>query len=358
MPDPVRGSVVHTWFYAEARRHVDHRLVEALFQEVMHVALKYGPRGSARCERLLVRLDGLIGARTTPRERALAQLARATYLLHCRVLPRAALPLLKEADDSLSRSCPGTSFERGWLAMVRTAALEYVGDYRELVAAVGQCDQQARSDGYTARLLIGSLPLARLVEDRPDAAIAFLNGHFAGSRHPLIDLIAVSRLALTLAYKGEDQEAYDFFHERMHGHWLAGPLSSRLVRDAIHYELARHAAALYFRTGAPRLKRDVQRHLVHGEHQPVAWRALFGMVAASIARADGEHERARAGLHEAIDQLAHTEANSYAWAARYRLAQLERSASDLAHAHAWFIERGVVAPERFVRLGLPGPDSW
>ncbi|MET0343912.1 MAG: AAA family ATPase [Polyangiales bacterium] len=359
LPQPVQSCVVHAWLFREARRHRDGRWVFALAGEIAQLSLKYGTRGTARCERLLAELEEVAAELGEPRGQALALFARASYLLHCHGKPRSALPLLEGADALLARHCPGSSFERGWLAMIREVAYEVSGDYRALLASVAERERLTRSDSYAARLLLASAPLARLVEDRADDAQAFLTTHWPGhGDQPLVDVLAISRQAEVLLYRGDARGAHAMLSDVLRRAPTRGPLSSRVITDNLVYELARAALAWHHRAPSPALRREVTRTMRWRSSRHLLGEALLRLLSASLAYADGLRDRARALLAEAIPELEHVEADAYAWCARVRLAQLDGADRDLARAYAWFRERGVRRPDRWVGLSVPGPDHW
>ena len=77
---------------------------------------------------------------------------------------------------------------------------------------------------------------------------------------------------------------------------------------------------------------------------------------ASVARAEGRRDDARAALRAVIDEGAAIGVAATEWTARYRLAQLERSDAARDEAAQWFRERGVQNPERWVSTRAPGLD--
>jgi hypothetical protein len=362
LSDPLRALVFHTWFIREARTARDRHWLLALLWEVVQLALTKGQREAERCARLLARADALGAEPGMQVEQVTIDYARAAYLIHCRWRPRDALVLLRSAEDALSQTEPGSYFERGWIALLKDYALEITGNFSELVDNVLRREREClgREDGYSVQQLLISLPLVLTIQDKPEAALAFLRTHWVRSERgmTLTDFVAILRISSLLLYQGDVRGA----HESLLSEWIwlkqSGAFLSRVVYENASLHRARNAVALYFQTGAPELKREVQRRIANAERSPPGVRAFFRVVQASLARADGQRDECRALLEEACHDFGATQSDAGAALARYRLAQLNRSPAEQTAARDWLLARGICNLQRWVSLASPGPAEW
>jgi serine/threonine protein kinase len=359
--DPVRAILVHSWFFHEAKRVPDRYWLRALVWEIAHQGLRLGQKGVPIVARLLCRLDELVDT-ASPFERALAQAAHATVLLYCESKPRRALRLLREADRLLMQCGPSARFEHDWVIALRDFAYEESGRYPELIARVMARERlgylhSERTDS-PARLV--ALPLVLLMLDRPGDAQHVLRTRWQprGGTRTLLDLALLMHSSLVYDYQGQTLDARRVLVADRGALLRSGLLYGRVPEAVFNYHLARAAVALYWQTRDARLRREVQALERASTHAPAGRRALFALLRASLARAEGDDPACRRALESARVDLESAQNRALQGCVRYRLAQLGQEPEELAAAHAWLRGRGVVDPDRWVALFVPGATGF
>jgi hypothetical protein len=353
--DPVRALAIHTWFFEEACRSRDRYRLQALTWETCHLAIVQGPSARPRLTQLLTEIDRQ-AEHGAAYDRAVAQLARAMYLIHVERRPRDALPRIDEADRILTGECSGTHFERCWLLLMRDHVQEASGDFAALSEAVLPYERGEYEDGYTLQRLLISLPIVRLAQDQPREALRFLQTRWQRSkrRANISDFIAIMRLASVQLYQGDAHTSF----ETLRAHWLwlrsCGMFRSAPMRELADFHRARSAAALYLRSGDPRWRKEARRRewRVFERSFPET-RGLTCLIEASLARADARFDACRALLLEAREDFERGQNDSAYWVVQYRLAQVNEAPAALREALEWMYRHGVREPERWSALFMP-----
>jgi hypothetical protein len=282
------------------------------------------------------------------------------YLIHCREQPREGLVALERAGDLLAE-CPGCYFERSWLAYAREYALGLVGRLEEQAALCRERERDAvgRKDAYSRRQLVPSVPLMRLFEGRPEAALRFLDG----AQHDcepgtFFEYVAILRRSDVQLYLGDVRAAYDVFAAARRRLARDRAFQTPVLRINLKFFRARNAIALYWQTREPALRREFALDATRERGGPIYARGLFHALAASAARADGHDEQARASLRASLAELAQSQAEHAAMCVRYRLAQLEGAHEEQGRIHQWFARQGARDPEAWISLVVPGAPGW
>jgi eukaryotic-like serine/threonine-protein kinase len=349
---PVHSALAHAWYCHEARGAGPRARMLGLTMEVLVRAIADGARARGACARMLRHAEAL--ASDEPYEVALLLIARAVATIHVDWNPRAAIAVLERADAQLA-ACPGTQFERTWVAVALDHALEVTGRLGTL-AEIVRVRERSGAAGSALAMRVVSVPLVMLLEDRPLDALALSAAPRPSM--PLIDHVVLGHAASALLYRGEVQEARARYEEGSRALRFQLALQSRLVKEASLYQRARIATALFCSTRAPHWKQELQRLCAHERRLPVGLRAHLRLQEASIARSEGRRADCRALLRSARMVLARVQSDHAVWCVRYREAQLARSSEQLARAHAWFLGQGVRHPERWVGLHIPGHELW
>ncbi|HMI89949.1 MAG TPA: AAA family ATPase, partial [Polyangiales bacterium] len=359
--EPAIGSMIHARYVLEARSRGDRHALDALMWEIAHRAMLFGVTEEPKLAALVAEVRALARSLRTPYEAALALAAEGVYLNYCREQPRDALVMFERARDLLSE-CSGCYFERSWLSFSREYVLGVVGRLEEQFASCREREREARGreDGYTLRQLIPVLPLERLYQGKPDDALQFLDSH-NDQFHVLGDFFeytALLRRSDVHLYLGDERAAYHAFAEHWPRYARRGEFKTPTLRHNLGFFHARNAVALYFRTREPKLRRELDACVSYEPEVPVFGRALFRMLEACAARAEGRNAEARSGLLASLEQLNQTQSVHAAMCVRYRLGQLDGAREELARIHQWFAGQGVRDPEAWVALTVPGPRGW
>lgn len=296
-------------------------------------------------------------------DRAVKYLARAVFLLYCRWAPREGLRCLQAAEALFAHRCVGTRFERSWTALMTDMACELSGEFELLRTGIMARERERGRDGAddseTSRQLMVSVPIARLLDDRPHEALAYaLKRWRPGKTFTLLDFGVTIRVSSSLLYAGDAEAAHAYLCDRWWTLRRSGLFSTQ-VYDNAAYHRARNAVALYWEeTHDRRTRREVLHYTARFAHHPPVMRGMYALLRASLARADGNSARCRRLLTQARDACMARGGDAGAWCARYRLAQLDGSAAALAEAAAWFSARGVQHPERWVAQSVPGAPGF
>jgi eukaryotic-like serine/threonine-protein kinase len=359
--EPRIGAVIHAHYVLEARGGRDRHALDALMWEIAQRAMMFGVSEEPKLAALVGELRALALASCTPYEAALAHAAEALYLTYCREQPRDALILFERALELLAE-CPGSYFERSWLSFSREYVLGVLGRLDEQFALCRERERDGRNreDGYTLRQLVPVLPLERLYQGQPEAALSFLDAraHQIPELGRFFEYAAQLRRSDVHLYLGDEHAAYHAFAEHWPRYRRHPEFKPSTLRHNLAFFHARNAVALYFRSREPRLRRELAACVSYERDVPVFGRGLFRTLEACAARADGRDVEARIGLRAALGELAQSQSDHAAMCVRYRLAQLEDAREELARVHQWFAGQGVRDPEAWVSLIVPGPRGW
>lgn len=353
LTDPLAAIALHSLYLAEVRGTGSLHELHALAWEVGQRAVCFGRAGEPSIRKLLTELNAIVDAQATAHDRAIALLAESAYLIHCRERPADGLTALEQADMLLAAS-PGTMFERGCVAAARIDTLSVLGDPR----FVGEAQRRereylGRADGYSVQQLEQVIPMLRLMEDRPELSLAFLDAHWPdrGCVEDLFDYFALGRRCEALLYRGDARAAYDVLRR----HWPAlmrHPARPTFVAERA-YLRARNAAALYAESGERAHRSEALRFSTASRRTPRASVGLMHTVRASVAASELRMRDALLLLDAAVAEFELAQQRQLAWLARYRLAQLAGDQRALSSAEAWLRAFGVLAPERWVQVAIP-----
>ena len=358
--DPIRGRIVHGQFLQLAFASGDReRILHALLLEISQVCFLHGKRARKRMAKLLPMVAALATESDTPYARALQWLAEGVAAFACREAPGQALAAFRRADELLSNERPTTHFMREMLAEYRSIVAELTGDFQDLtsIAATRLPDQAASR--YSVPVLMQGVPLSLLVNDRPEDAARFLDGASGTDEVLLLHYFRVIRGADVAFYAGDLARAehlIEALRARLKSSLL---LRSPLFRQSFAFYRARCAAARFFTSREPRDRLEVER-CERAAHEPNAARYNRGFIrllCAGVAVADGRRRDARRWLDEAMLDFSLSEAQNGAFCAKYRLAQLDDAHDELRRTSAWFKERGVIDPEKWVSVWAPMPKA-
>ena len=359
--DPGVGAVIHARYFLEARGHDDGHALDALIWEVAQRAMIYGVSEEPRVAPLVAEVRRLARLLRTPYESALALAAEAVYLTYCRELPRDALAANDRAFELLSE-CPGCYFERSWIAFSREYVLGVIGRLEEQFALCRERERETRGrkDAYSLRQLLPMLPLERLYQGQPDAALQFIDAlRLSGSENgSFFGYAAALRRSDVYLYLGDEHGAHRAGAEHWSRYARLREFQVPTLRVNSAFFRGRNAVALYFRTRDRALRRELLSCVSYGPEVPVFGRGLFRMLEACLARAEGRNDDARAGLRASLVELERAQADHAAMCVRYRLAQLDGDGEQHARVQRWFSDQGVRDPEAWVSLTVPGPRGW
>jgi eukaryotic-like serine/threonine-protein kinase len=351
--DPLTAFALHSYSLAEVRHTGSEYELHALAWEVAQSSVCQGTKGERSVSRTCTALRELARVHTAPYEQGIAQFAEAVHLVFCRERLPEALATLARADALLAR-CHASHFERGSLEALRIDVLWRLGDRRFKPHALArEAEYLGRDDGYSLKQLQQVVPTLRLMEDRPERALEFLDAHWPGNGRieDPFDYFALTHRCEALWYAGRSEAA----HELLRRHWPA------LMRHPAHpvfaadraYLRARSAMALYQSTRRPALRREALRYSAPRRGLSPATGGLLRMVRANLAAIDGRTDEARCVFEEVLAHLVPAQQVTLAWSLRLRLAQLAGDPESLAAARSWFRGFGVQAPDTWIGALLP-----
>ena len=265
-------------------------------------------------------------------------------------------------------SCPGATWE---LALVRNYvvwSLAYLGRYGEMERLVKERYRQGLQQGdfFTATCMAagGNANLAWLVTDEPevavreaDSAIALWSRDSFHIQH-FWHLYACAHVDL---YRDRPEDAL----RRVSASWkdLRRSLNFDVqhIRQEAHHIRARASIAVAAQKPAGEraallraAARDAKRVLREGA--PYS-RPIHDSIAAAVAFLSGDEAQARTLLESAARSFEQADMGGYAAAATRMLGVItkgEEGAAAIARADAMLRAQGVVRPERFVRVLVPG----
>jgi len=363
--DTIRGADFQTRHILLALQAGEpYRVACALAAEAGFAAAEGGP-ARARTERLVREAERLAVQVGHPNALGFAAFAAGTadYLVG---KWRSALTLCDRADAIFRERCAGVTW---WIDTIQYFALEclaYSGNMAELCRRVPLLleNAQARGDLYAAtNLQIGIPNMCWIVKDEVEAARRHVIEGMSGWSHAGFHIQHVAQKLAegqTDLYLGDGASA----HRRVVAAWgaITGAIIFRvqLTRIATYHQRARAALSAATAAGSTRraLVDDARRcaSKIAGEH--MAWAdPLAALVRAGVRHLQGDDERARSALEEAVRGFDATDMALYAHAARRRHGMLvggDAGADEVARADAWMRAMGIKRPDRMVAMLAPG----
>jgi eukaryotic-like serine/threonine-protein kinase len=274
--------------------------------------------------------------------------------------------LLRQSVDAIGNNVPEMVFERVTLRLFLAQTLEFLGSLRELQSLTREMlrDALARGDIYASVIArTGAPSLAWLVEDRPqvadgNAVQAMLDWTTQGFHlEHFFGLIARVRAR---QYAGDGGEAHAVASECVQR--ASGSLLGRIqiIRARAMYLRAGSALLMVERGLGDRavLLGEAARDARALERERMGWTSpLAAVIRAGIALRAGAIDEAVQTLEGAARGFDEADMAGYAASARGHAARLRgdgASVVDRGHAVTFFRDEGVVAPERFMAMLVPG----
>jgi hypothetical protein len=273
---------------------------------------------------------------------------------------------LREAAEMARDTAPDLVFERVTTLYYLGYALEFLGRFRELQSVAREVlrDAQARGDVYAAVLVrTGSGALRWLAEDRPELAeenaVQAVREWSSGGFHleHAFSLMARTRARL---YLGDAAGAYALASECVRRASRSFLWGIQILRDHAIQLRALSALARVERGEGERerLVREATRDARFLERERMEWTTpLAATIRAGLALRRGERDETLRELDVAARGFDAADMAGYAAAARDRAARIRDDAStaaDVGRAIDYFRSEGVVAPERFIGMLVPG----
>jgi hypothetical protein len=260
-----------------------------------------------------------------------------------------------ERSAALVPAGRGHTFEADVIEQHRVWSMSMVGDYRGLRRRVPQAIRSAQRIGnrfveISFRTFFGNL---HLIDDRPADATADVDDALAAwavaddeVTNPLFFAMK-SRSWTALYQRTADDRALDDGWRKIDRSLLAKIPMIRLETCNFHAQLA------IARRQVDEARRWSKRaRKIRLPHAP----RLADMLDAGIAIAAGHHDDAARRLPAVIAHMESCHQRASAAAARWRLGEIlggDEGAAHLASAKAFFVDEGVVRPERWVETLLP-----
>jgi Cdc6-like AAA superfamily ATPase len=354
--DTIRGADFQTRSLLLALRAGEpNRVARALAMEAAHSSAA-GSASSARSARLIAAAEALAQKCYAPDLHGLVT-ATTGIVAFLEGRWRPAYDRCSEGERIFRDRCLGAAWEADSAQAFKLWSLSYLGDMKELVRAVPQAIHEAeeRGDLYAAtNLRIGELNFVHLVAGdvagaRAAAATAMKAWSRQGFHHQHWDNLLAE--GTTDLYADDAAGAW----KRVSETW--GPLKKSLLLmiqltriEAVHLR-GRAALAAGHLGHAARASKKLSREKV-GWADPLA-----ALLAAGVARARGDDERARNQLDVAARGFDATEMALWAAAARWQLGRLvggDEGAALVAAAEALLRAQSVADPGRVAATLAPG----
>jgi hypothetical protein len=266
---------------------------------------------------------------------------------------RIAREALGRAAELFQTTCTGAFHDRAVTQRFELDCSFYLGDFTELRRGVPALldDAERRGDLYLAAELRTGLPNSIwLAVDRPDEAqrvselgIAKFPERSFFLQH-YYHALSCTHIAM---YVGDHQEAFRISEEA----WRKLRTSLLIAIQAVRVEALGMRARAAIAEGGSHALAIAAKAADRLEAQPVpSARGLATAARAGIAARRGDAASASRLLADAARAL--EDANVGAWAAACRM-----YLGNAAEAERWLIDHGVVRPDRFAALLVPGPAA-
>jgi hypothetical protein len=262
----------------------------------------------------------------------------------------------------------GQSWESDYVTMFTVFARLSLGDLRGVDALVSDAVADAVRAGnrFQEVSLRSAFAVRRLAQDKPEVALKEISDGIAywppaSTSFLTLHHDAIMQAAQAYIYQGNGQDAVE--HIEASRREMKRSLLLHIVIIAAEFEhtLARaHLAAAHKAEGKERQKNVARaKRLARSlskKDLPVA-QDLARLILAGVAKLEGDEERATALLREALVSLQASDTLLYANATRRRLGEQlegEERTKLIAEADLWMARQGVVRPERFCAMLVPG----
>ncbi len=335
------------------------RIVRALLTEVIFLSTN-GPRAWKQTQELLSRARSIASRIDSPYTTALAYFAEGLADYE-RGHYREGHASLERAAESFRTGCTGASHE---IALSKRFAIDCLFNLGELDALRREVpllleDAQRRGDLYLAAELQTGLPnIVWLCADQPDEArrmselgIARWPQHRFYLQH-YYHALASAHIAL---YCDDGEAALRIVEDAWGGLKKSLFLNVQAVRTEAWYLRARAAIA----ARSPKALAIARRAEAALDADPVpAARGYAAAVRAALSWRKRDVEATKSWLREAERAFTRAGTGMLAAACKRHLGRLDASLRDeLIAAEAWMRARGVVRPDRFSALLVPGIDA-
>jgi tetratricopeptide (TPR) repeat protein len=323
-----------------------------------------GPTAARAVEPLLDRANALARDANDPHARAHAALGAAIVALQSSRW-EVARARYEEAEQILREQCVGVAWELTLCQVGRLAALHFLGDLRELTAAVPRLIHEAERRGdlfASTRFRLGYFNLAWLTAGDVDSARRAIDTALRGwprKGFTTMDFFAIIAKVQLALFDGSPHEAW----QELEAPWseLAGSrlLGLELVRIQAHFLRARAALRALEApkppSGATDAARDAVRQLAR-EEAPWA-RSAADLCTGALQLLDKDLSGTARSLGRAAEDFSAAGMKLFAACTRMHLARLQDpSASERTRLQvvAYFDEQRVAFPERFASMVAPG----
>jgi tRNA A-37 threonylcarbamoyl transferase component Bud32 len=333
--------------------------IEAAFYAVA------GGRTWRRTERLLRRTRELAERSGTPQAQTFSS-ATEGIALYLNGRFREAAEKLVRTMSMLQDGSTGLVWEGVTARTFMIQSLAFLGSFKELRRwqEEGLREALARGDVYAAvNLRIGFPNLAWLVQDRPDLAESEMHAAMqewsTRGFHNEHCYALMAHVGIAL-YVGDVEKGYTLAEELVRRTKQSLFWRIQTIRLRVRYAHGTSALAMIERRAGNRkmLLQQAAQHAHAIERERMAWMRPFAKVLrAGIALREGAREEVRGGLDAAAREFDAWDMSAYAAATRDRLARLRddaSTASEIEVAAELLKARDVVAPERMIRMLVPG----
>jgi tRNA A-37 threonylcarbamoyl transferase component Bud32 len=342
------------------------RVARSVGMSIGHTATA-GAKAWRRTEALIVIARGLAERSGTVASRAWATAPTGVaFYLNGRF--REGVELVSRALEMTADGSTGLVWERVAWRMLLINALGLSGRFRELRKQQedGLRDALARGDVYgEVNLRIGLSNIVWLLDDRADLAesnaVSAIQAWSTRGFH-LEHYYGAIALACVKLYDGDAEGAFAIAGDLLKNTKRSLLWRLQVLRVRCLYAYASSATAMLEQGlgDRGRLMREAARGATALEKQGVAWALpMAGAVRAGLALRGGSREDAIRGLDDAARGFAACDMAAYAAAARARAARLRNGATSAAvieQAAAFLSAEGVAAPEKMIRMHVPGFD--
>ncbi len=359
--DVLRGGALQTRYLIDARRCGDRRrTLLGMVWESHHQAVLGGQAGMRRLQPMMADIARLATEQGDAYAMASLRMAEAGFLIFACGRFRDALTSTREADALFRNECQGASWELGWVAFLRSVALEFSGDLRDMLseaqARTRECAE--RDDLFQRGLLLHSLPFAKLMQDDPSGCEAALrlSAPSLETGFTTFHYLAAIRSSDAAAYVGDFQRAQQHMQDIWPAYLVSGLTRAPLTRSSALYHRSRNAIGAYLQSRDASLLREAERLTQIAARHGAGFGGFPHLLEASLALVQGQRDLAMTKLACAVQAFSICQSERGIWYAQYRMAQLRRDRAGLAQAEQALKQEGVVDPARWVACWSPAPE--
>ncbi len=358
--DPLRCALLQ----AQHLRYALHageptRVLQGLAWEAINTAYAGGRHADARVDAVLRRASTLADQLGSPHASATAKLAHAGAYLFLGRFSRVAA-FAEEAEAIFEHSCSGCSWERNLVATIRYGNIEQTGEFSQILKEAPERVREARErdDRFALGCLSLSVPLAHLMTDEPERALALLDEQrkALSTTFDNYHLWVMTRTVDTLLYMDRGAEALAHLNAQWPAFSRTFTARSDLFKVTTAFLRGRALlAASATRSSEGRRAMDACLRSMATARRPYA-NCLADLLRASMAIAEGDAVRARALLRRCIELEHEHQMPVFATYARRALGSIVRGeAGDKlrATADAALRLQGIRKPEPWTAVYLP-----